>query len=118
MPPAVDDKARRADNIHALVNERLAGQPSGRQQEVGEQDERRAGPADDFDRDLKGTHAGQLRPSTSFTGTPSNVPGSNSRALTPMRSCGGSVSGVQWVMMPQWRQRCWVMQAGLESDRT
>ncbi len=71
-------------------------------QEIGKQDQRCASPADDFDRQFRRRHAGQLRPSTCFTGTSSNVPGSNRRALTPIRSCGGSVRGTQCVRTPQW----------------
>src|SRR5258705_1031077 len=101
MPPAVARETGRADDVHPLVERRLAGELARRQQAVRAEDQSRANPADDFDHDLDRGHAGQLRPSTSFTATPSRTPGSRSRALTPMRSCGGSVNGVQWVMMPQ-----------------
>ena len=50
MPPAIDGEARRADHIHPLVQRRLAGQPAHRQQQIGDQDQGRAGPAGDFDR--------------------------------------------------------------------
>ena len=75
-------------------------------------------PSEAFAAIRAGAHAGQLRPSTSRIGTSSNVPGSKRRALMPMRSYGGSVSGVQCVAIPQWRQRFIASVAGLESART
>src|SRR4029079_10103670 len=99
MTPAVDDEAGGPDDVHALIDQRLAGKLACREQQVRKQDERRPRPADDFYCELDCGHAGQLRPSTCLTGTPSSTPGSSRRALTPMRSCGGSVSGTQCVMM-------------------
>ena len=46
-------KSGGADDVHPLIDERLAGQPACRQEQIGEQDEHRSGPADDLDGDLK-----------------------------------------------------------------
>ena len=52
MPPAVDHEPGRADHVHRLIDQRLAGELARRQQQIGEQDQHRAGPADDLDREL------------------------------------------------------------------
>ena len=44
-------EARRADKVHPLEQRRLAGQPADRHQDVGTQDQHRAGPAGDLDGD-------------------------------------------------------------------
>ena len=46
------DEAGRADDVHPLIDQRLAGELARRQQQIGEQDQHRAGPADDLDREL------------------------------------------------------------------
>jgi hypothetical protein len=61
MPPAVHDKACRSDDVHPLVAHRLAGELAARKQEVGEQYQERAGPADGFDDDLLGVQTANLR---------------------------------------------------------
>ena len=52
VPPAVDDEAGRADQVHPLEERRAAGQPAERHQDIGGEDQRRAGPAGDLDRDV------------------------------------------------------------------
>ena len=49
MPPAVDRESRRADQVHPLEDERPAGQPADRHQQIGKQNQDGAAPADDFD---------------------------------------------------------------------
>jgi len=61
MPPAVYDEACRARDVHALVDERLARQPSGRQEQIGKQDQQGSGPAGDLDREFDGAQAASLR---------------------------------------------------------
>lgn len=60
MPPAVDDEAGRASDVHRLIDDRLAGEPAHRQQEIGKQDEQGAGPAGGLDRELDGGQAASL----------------------------------------------------------
>ncbi len=52
MPPAVDGEAGGADDIHPLIEDRLSGQLTRRQQQIGKQDQDRAGPADDLDEEV------------------------------------------------------------------
>ena len=54
MPPAVDRETGRSDDIHPLVDGGLAGQPLHRQQQIGKQDQQRAGPAGDLDEEVYG----------------------------------------------------------------
>ena len=61
MPPAVDDEAGGADDIHQLIDEGLARQLSGRKQQISEQDEQGSGPAHDFDEQLDGGQASAHR---------------------------------------------------------
>src|SRR5688572_7783001 len=51
VPPAVDDEAGCAEKIHPLEGRRAAGHPADCDQEISEQDQSRAGPADDLDED-------------------------------------------------------------------
>jgi len=60
VPPAVDHEARRSDDIHPLVDQRLARQPARRKQQVSEQDERGPDPAGDFDGELGAGQAASL----------------------------------------------------------
>ena len=48
MPPAVYCETNRAEDIHPLIDSRLARETTGGQQAISEQDEDGAGPADDF----------------------------------------------------------------------
>ena len=61
MPPPVDDKARGADDVHRLVNQRIAAELACRQQQIGEQDERGTKPADDLDREVDRAQAESFR---------------------------------------------------------
>ena len=61
MPPAVDHEARRSDDIHRLVGQRLAGQFAGGEQQIGKQDQRGPGPTGDFNRDFNSAQAASLR---------------------------------------------------------
>jgi hypothetical protein len=61
VPPAVDDEARSADDVHDLVAERLSGDLAGGQQGVSAEDQRRADPAGNLDRKFNGGQAASLR---------------------------------------------------------
>ncbi|HEX8840541.1 MAG TPA: hypothetical protein VF750_08755 [Sphingomicrobium sp.] len=61
MRPAVHNKTGGTDDVDTLVDERLARQPTCREQQVGEQDQQGAGPADDLDGDLDRAQAASLR---------------------------------------------------------
>lgn len=56
-PGAIDDEARRTGDIHRLVECGLAAEPAHRQQKIGGEDQRRAGPAGDLDEDQLGAQA-------------------------------------------------------------
>jgi hypothetical protein len=60
VPPAVDGEADCSENVHPLIDGRLAGEPPDRQKQIGKQDQRRAGPTGDFDRDLLSAQAASL----------------------------------------------------------
>jgi hypothetical protein len=51
VPSAVDDEARRAQQVHRLVGEALRPDLAERQQRISGKDERRADPPDDVDRE-------------------------------------------------------------------
>ncbi|MBV9285999.1 MAG: hypothetical protein JO176_15365 [Acidimicrobiia bacterium] len=61
MPPAVDHEARRADQVHALEERRLAGQPPRRDEQVGAEDQQGARPSDDFDQEGRPAQAARFR---------------------------------------------------------
>jgi len=61
MPPAVDDEAGGARDVHPLIHARLAAEPARRQQPIGREDQKRACPADDLDRELYRAQAASLR---------------------------------------------------------
>jgi hypothetical protein len=61
MPPAVDGEADGASDIHPLKEWRLAGDLAGGDEHVSAEDQRRAGPAGDFDRNLDRGQAASLR---------------------------------------------------------
>jgi hypothetical protein len=57
VPPAVDDEAGGADDVHPLVDRRLAGQAAHRQQEIGREDEQSARPAGNLDQESERAQA-------------------------------------------------------------
>jgi hypothetical protein len=48
--PAVDHEPRGSSDIHALVEQRLAGELAGRQEQVREENQQCADPTGNFDR--------------------------------------------------------------------
>jgi len=60
VPPAVDGESDRAEDVHPLIDGRLAGEPPDRQKQIGKQDQCSAGPSGDFDCDLLTAQAASL----------------------------------------------------------
>ena len=54
MPPAVNGEAGGANDIHPLIDGRLACQLAHRQHQIGKQDQQRAGPPGDLDQEVDG----------------------------------------------------------------
>jgi hypothetical protein len=61
MPPSIDGETNRSENVHPLIDARLTSETAGGQQAISEEDQDRAGPADDLDRDLLRAQAASLR---------------------------------------------------------
>src|SRR5690349_5960171 len=93
MPPAVDDKTSGTRNVHPLIDRGLPGQSPGRDQQISEQDERGAGPADDLDRDLHRGHAAFLDLRNTPPSAARSIPGS-------ARTSSITVPGIQRLPTP------------------